>query len=645
MEEISLAALPVGADEDAGDGSQGSDTDGSFSSDFSDLFTSTGTRGADLNKIREVVESQRALLASGNPETLASMTRLVSAYWNQGRLDEAHKLELQVLAAWTGVKIEVVKTASMGDETQRVFYIDFWRALEELESAVSKDAESILRARLLDVLRSCDPLTVKLALLHLPPGYIVDDAELITAVVSNENYGGSVVADFLSMTSSRVMMTAKIKRCICQNEKSGREVWDVILARQPDVAMAYPDFDALMLEARAGTVAAGDGAQLTASSFAKTQDPPTADARDLARSTDIWFTEPSQGTPWTPHLRPMKPMQRILSSSSIPSAVSAPPRLQSLRARRQQQVLNQARSKLGPRPQPSPQDEPKLKLPLTKQPTPSRGRREKSSRVYCNMCDEHPSGFRGAYELQRHISSKHSVTITKFICRDPVSVGIDTIRPAAPLEGCRICQSKKTYGAVYNAAAHLRRAHFNPKTPRKKGDREKRWHMGGGWPTMDTLKLWIEEVLVKQDEPHVYIEGDSEAAPFQGNSQSMPPNSVESTPETPGKELLEHSGMQSSSAASSSQVYEEIHVPQVAISLIMGESGEAIKLLQHTTGCKVKAIQIPDALPGNTMREIGLIGSHDNIMLAKQAIEENVREVVKRPSFLSGARYFVKALY
>jgi hypothetical protein len=61
---------------------------------------------------------------------------------------------------------------------------------------------------------------------------------------------------------------------------------------------------------------------------------------------------------------------------------------------------------------------------------------------------------------------------------------------------------KKRYGAYYNAAAHLRRAHFKPKS---KGQRtksntkveegEKRGGKGGGdWPAMSELKHWMKEV-------------------------------------------------------------------------------------------------------------------------------------------------------
>lgn len=643
MEEISLAALPVGTDEDDGDGNRDSDIDGSVSGGVSHLSRSTETRDADINITREVLESS-SLLGPDHPHTITSTTKLASAYWKQGRLDEAHLLDLRVLEARTGMAIEVDETPSMGDETQRVFYIGFRDALEELERATSELAERLLQERLYDVLRYCDPLTVKLALLQMPPEFAFSHHKLVNSAVSNQNYGGSVIAALLDIYPHPVMLTPEVRRCIFQNEKFQREVWDVILAKHPEYAGVYSDFDALMLEAGPWTPAGGAEAQLTAPGIARMQTHPEGQILFPHRVEPANEPEPQSEPETEPSLSiPWEPLQRYTPNPSIVSAVSSASQDEIREARRRREVIDQGRRTwLAPKPQESVQDELKPKSRLIAKPASSRYARRTQAKIFCKHCDEYPNGFRGAHELQRHVSSKHPVTDTKWICRDPASVGIVTMRPVVSLEGCKNCKSKKQYGAYYNATAHLRRIHFTPK------------HSSGGtWPSMDTLKLWLEEVKVKQPEPQVHSEGTNESPPFLGDSLFMLPNPVEFAPENPVKGPLEHSGMQSSSTASSNQVYEEIHVPHSAISLIMGESGETIKQLQHTTGCKVKVIQMPDALPENTMREIALIGSRDSIMLAKQAIVmlakqaigEKVAEVVRRPSYLSSARHVVKSLY
>lgn len=84
---------------------------------------------------------------------------------------------------------------------------------------------------------------------------------------------------------------------------------------------------------------------------------------------------------------------------------------------------------------------------------------------------------------------------------------------ATQLNKCKRCQSGKTYGAYYNAAAHLRRAHFHP--PRMRASvsdhskgvdsvvSEKRGGKGGGsWPPMNELKQWMEERTVPGDQCH-----------------------------------------------------------------------------------------------------------------------------------------------
>lgn len=110
--------------------------------------------------------------------------------------------------------------------------------------------------------------------------------------------------------------------------------------------------------------------------------------------------------------------------------------------------------------------------------------------MFCKYCDDHPNGFHGVHELDRHIDRHHTVRRKVWICKEK--------DPSENfLSNCKACRNKKTYGANYNAAAHLRRAHFHP-PKNKRGGRSKksenRGGMGGGnHPPMDVLKDYMYE--------------------------------------------------------------------------------------------------------------------------------------------------------
>lgn len=126
--------------------------------------------------------------------------------------------------------------------------------------------------------------------------------------------------------------------------------------------------------------------------------------------------------------------------------------------------------------------------------------RPKHDRVYCKQCDDHPDGFRGEHELRRHQDRQHKLMVKKWVCINPSNA--HELKPVVPLSRCKACyQQKKKYGAYYNAAAHLRRAHFRPKAKGrsksggKVDDAQKRGgKAGGNWPTMEDLKPWMKEV-------------------------------------------------------------------------------------------------------------------------------------------------------
>ncbi|EON62132.1 hypothetical protein W97_01351 [Coniosporium apollinis CBS 100218] len=141
-------------------------------------------------------------------------------------------------------------------------------------------------------------------------------------------------------------------------------------------------------------------------------------------------------------------------------------------------------------------------------------------KVYCTMCIDCP-GFRGEHELRRHTDRLHSKT-------RKVWVTVDASHDGNFLKGCKQCRNSKKYGAYYNAAAHLRRAHFNPrKRGRKsKGDEKRGGKAGGDYPPMDYLKQnWMKEV--EERVPHNYVDDVEDEPTEQLDTEDLVANAVE----------------------------------------------------------------------------------------------------------------------
>jgi hypothetical protein len=148
--------------------------------------------------------------------------------------------------------------------------------------------------------------------------------------------------------------------------------------------------------------------------------------------------------------------------------------------------------------------------------------RPKHDRVMCTLCNDVPEGFRGQHELGRHNDRQHKEQVKKWVCIEPADGVINPLfRPVNPLSKCKACSAqKKKYGAYYNAAAHLRRAHFRPKQrghkkSTKGGDKTENrgGKAGGDWPPMLELKRWMKEVYenaADSQQPDVNEEDEEE---------------------------------------------------------------------------------------------------------------------------------------
>ena len=130
--------------------------------------------------------------------------------------------------------------------------------------------------------------------------------------------------------------------------------------------------------------------------------------------------------------------------------------------------------------------EPKVSIPRLQY------NRQAKEKLKCDRCNKNPDGYRGSHELHRHMALDHNFSRTAWVCVD--------ISPDGFLSGCAACESKKTYGQDYNAAAHLRRFHFHPRSEIRRTNmdpEEKRGGKGGGKdPPMSECRRWMRKIQV-----------------------------------------------------------------------------------------------------------------------------------------------------
>ncbi|KAM0342476.1 hypothetical protein ACHAPU_009551 [Fusarium lateritium] len=160
--------------------------------------------------------------------------------------------------------------------------------------------------------------------------------------------------------------------------------------------------------------------------------------------------------------------------------------------------------------------------PISPSRLKSSSRRTSLRRVYCDKCNEHPDGFRGDHELRRHMDAKHSATVKRWVCKEPKTHIPSSPQPVIPLSRCKACLAQKRYGAYYNAAAHLRRAHFRPHRVGK---------ASGDWPSMSVLKDWMREVRQSVDVPEENISsGEDDMDEFPTPADFRDPMSQQAPP-------------------------------------------------------------------------------------------------------------------
>ncbi|KAI9730673.1 MAG: hypothetical protein M1834_005641 [Cirrosporium novae-zelandiae] len=193
--------------------------------------------------------------------------------------------------------------------------------------------------------------------------------------------------------------------------------------------------------------------------------------------------ETHQGNAETRSQNVSKPLKSDLSRSTLARSIG---HLKSAIFKRVQMILCEEVSHFGILPHLSEQMEPSYSIggliPNFVNISHESYVRPTHPRVKCPHYNEHPEGFRDEHELRRHVDRMHKTVRKVWVC-------VDQSTDKTFLASCMAFRNGKKYGSYYNAAAHLRRAHFNP-FKRGFGD-EKSGKKDP--PSMDALKDWTEE--------------------------------------------------------------------------------------------------------------------------------------------------------
>ncbi|GAB7364969.1 hypothetical protein MBLNU230_g5753t1 [Neophaeotheca triangularis] len=235
------------------------------------------------------------------------------------------------------------------------------------------------------------------------------------------------------------------------------------------------------------------------------------------------------------------------ASSNFDATKASQRRLKHIQNSAKQHIIPRAVATTGPTSSPSSDSKPatklssntsNAKLALPKQTY----QRPSHPKLLCNLCSDYPNGFRGDHELNRHYERAHAPRRKVWICVDPsqnpdfarnplhaTAADTENHQPAKPLSICKQCKQGKHYNVYYNAAAHLRRAHF---CPRKRGRRAKgesresrAGKAGGDWPPIEWLKSrgWLREIEVTSEEADKNEREESAEALFDDLQNSIPP--------------------------------------------------------------------------------------------------------------------------